>query len=76
MRAIARRAHRRTISSGVPGVCCVRVQGKGQRIPESQQRVARPIQFRLLIHVLQKEWASGWFGVCVCIGAVGTQGEM
>ena len=42
VKTIARRAHRRTIASGVPGVCCVRVQGKGQRIPERrQQHVAR-----------------------------------
>ena len=28
-----RRAHRRIVVPGVPGVCCVRVQGKGQRLP-------------------------------------------
>ena len=30
-----------TASSGVPGVCCVRVQGKGQRIPERTSSAAR-----------------------------------
>ena len=34
------RALRRTIASGVPGVCRVRVQGKGQRIPECRQQHA------------------------------------
>ena len=27
------RAHRRIVAPGVPSVCCVRVQGMGQRIP-------------------------------------------
>ena len=31
------RAHRRIVAPGVPSVCCVRVQGMGQRIPGSRQ---------------------------------------
>ena len=79
IRAIARRAHRRrTISSGVPGVCCVRVQGKGHRPVTvtnlSQASLGRPSPRALkprLRYKLNHEVVGGVYSGRACVSVAG-----